>query len=274
MKKVFFFFFLLVTLVSHAQTFEGTVTWSVKYEFTDPARKAQMEKAQKSMDDPANQAKMKQMQEQMNSPEMKKMMEANPQMKERMEAAMKMMQGGEGGSMLPKTLIIKTKGNSSVSKMEGGMMGAETLYDGDKKQAYMINRNSKTYMLMNAGSGAAKDSVQRKVTKTGETMKVLGYNCTKYIVDVTTAKGTSMTQIFWTSTDIKGMDMRSLARQRMGNSGQSIYYEGIDGVPLRIEMNMPQMNMAMEVTDIKKELLPASDFTIPSDFTETKGFGK
>ena len=278
MKKILLLSVLLISITIFGQSFEGTVTWSVKYDVTDPAKKAEMEKAQKTASDPANQAKMKQLQEQMDKPEMKAMMDANPQMKAQMEKAMKMMQGGQDpmSAAMPQTVTVKIKGASSVSKIEGGMMGgSETLYDGDKKQSYLINRTAKTYTVMNAtgNHGPGADSVQRKVTKTGETMKILDYTCTKYLVEMTNAKGTTLNQVFWTSTEVKGMDMSSLARQRMG-SGQAFYYEGMTGMPLRIEMAMPQMNMIMEVTAIKKESLPAADFTVPPDFTESKGFGK
>jgi len=279
MKKILLLSVLLISITIFGQGFEGTVTWSVKYDVTDPAKKAEMEKAQKTASDPANQAKMKQLQEQMDKPEMKAMMDANPQMKAQMEKAMKMMQGGQDpmSAAMPQTVMVKIKGASSVSKIEGGMMGgSETLYDGDKKQSYLINRTAKTYTVLNATGNHAPgaDSVQRKVTKTGETMKILDYTCTKYLVEITNAKGTTMNQVFWTSTDAKGLDMSSLSKQRMGGSGQAFYFEGISGVPLRIEMMMPQMNMIMEVTAIKKESLPAADFAVPSDFTESKGFGK
>jgi hypothetical protein len=44
----------------------------------------------------------------------------------------------------------------------------------------------------------------------------------------------------------------------------------IEGIPLRVEMKIPQGNMTMEATDIKKQSLPASDFAIPAGFKETK----
>ena len=272
MKKIWLFLFLLVAMATGAQTFQGTITWSVKYDITDPQKKAEMEKHQKEMSDPANQEKMKKMQEQMNTPEMKSMMEANPQMKARMEAAMAMLQGGNAGSMMPTSFIVKTDGTNSISKMEGGMMNMEMLYQTDKGKSYMINRNAKTYSLLPSYNDTdhKRDSVQHKVTKTSETMKIIGYTCTKYIVELTTQRGTTLNQVFWTTTEIKGLDMRSMAKQRMGNGGQSFYYEGMAGVPLRVEMPNPQMNMVMEVTDIKKESLPATDFAIPADFTETK----
>lgn len=59
MKTFLSFFFLLIVVATYAQTFEGTIAWSIKAEITDPKMKAQMEQTQKQMSDPANQAKMK-----------------------------------------------------------------------------------------------------------------------------------------------------------------------------------------------------------------------
>jgi len=271
MKKIVLSVLLLVALAGNAQNFEGIITWAVKYEITDPAKRAEMEKAQKSMADPANQEKMKKMQEQMNTPEMKAMMDANPQMKSRMEATMKMMQGGDRSSVMPRSCIVKMKGLSALTKMEGGMMTTETLYLGDKKQTYIINRDAKTYSLLQPDSGNTRrtDTLKHTIEKTSETRKILNYTCTKYIVKMINRD--TITQFFWTTTEIKGLDMRNFSRQRMGNSNQPLFYEGIAGVPLAIEMNTRQVNMSMEVTDIKKETLPDSDFAIPAGFKESKG---
>ena len=273
MKKILLSLFLFIAITASAQTFEGTITWSVKYEMTDPANQAELERSHKAMSDPANQEKMKKMRDQMNTPEMKALLEKNPQMKTQMENALKMIEGGGGNSILPKSFVVKSKGNHTLTKMEGGMMPMEMLYLPEKNQAYMLNRNAKTYSLLPSGNDAAnkRDSLRYKVIKTSETRKILNYTCTKTIVELTTDKG-ALNQVFWTSTDIKGIDMRSLSRQRMGGGNQSFYYEGISGVPLRMEMLSAQMNMVMEVIDIKKESLPAAEFTIPADYKETKGF--
>ncbi len=60
-----------------AQTFEGTIKWSMKMEITDPVLKAKMEEGQEN-ERPGAAKKMKEMQEQMNDPKMKAMMDANP----------------------------------------------------------------------------------------------------------------------------------------------------------------------------------------------------
>jgi hypothetical protein len=129
---------------------------------------------------------------------------------------------------------------------------------------------------MPSGSGpgqGASESAKPTVTKTSETMKILGYNCTKYIV-VMTDRGQTVNTNMWATTEIKDIDMKAFAKQRMSR-GQSMIYEGVDGIPLKMESNTKEGNMIMEVTEIKKEPLNATDFTIPSDYKETKGmFGK
>jgi hypothetical protein len=274
MKRLLTFLFVMALPMSWvlAQTFEGTVRWTMKMEITDPKMKAQMEEGQKKMNDPANQEKMKKMQEQMNDPQFKAMMEANPAMKKQMENMMKMQQGGDMNSMMGKGFTVKIKGNNSLTIMEGGMMdGMEILHQKDLNKTVRLDRQNKTYTVMGGGDGKGSNGAtpQVKVTKTSETAKIIGYNCTKYLAE-TTVEGKPATQIFWTTTEIKDFDFKNLASQRMGKGQQPMFYEQIDGVPLKMEMNMPQGNMVMEAAEIKRESLSADMFKIPSDFTETK----
>ncbi|MGC3958392.1 MAG: DUF4412 domain-containing protein [Verrucomicrobiota bacterium] len=261
--------FFCITALS-AQDFEGIMTWKITSEITDPKLKAQMEEAQKKANDPASQAQMKELQAKMDDPQFKQMLESNPQMKAQIEAAMKMAQSGDINSMMPKGYTAKFKNKNMVSVMEGGMMSnMEVLYLSGEDKVYMINRSAKTYSPMAANATQEKKDVDAKVTKTSETTRILNYTCTKYIVEVKSDKGTTMQQIFWTTKDIPGIDFKAMAKQRLGNSSQRMWYSEIDGVPLRMEMKMPQANMVMEATDIKKQSLPASDFAIPAGFKET-----
>ncbi len=273
MKKLAALALLFVVFESHSQGFEGTVKWSMKMEITDPKTKAKMEEAQKKMNDPATQAKMKEMQDKMNDPQFKAMMESNPQMKAQMESMMKMQAGGDPNSMMPKGMIMKIKGNNTLTKMDGGMMdGMEVLHMKDKNQSVRLDHTNKTYTVMQGGEGQGgnPNAAAAKVTKTSETAKILGYTATKYLAEYTEA-GTAVTQAYWTTTDIKDMDMKSLQSQRVGQGGRPMLPAGIDGVPLKIESSMKEGNMVMEVTEIKRESQNAADFTIPSDFKEVKG---
>ena len=240
-------------------------------EISDPATKAKMEEARKKMSDPAMQAKMKEMQAKMNDPQMKAMMDANPQMKAQMEGAMKMMQGGDFNAMIPKGFTIKIKGQNTLTKVEGGMMAIDILYLKDKDQSYHLDRQNKTYSVIGTNQPNQKSSSTPppKVIKTSETTKILSYTCTKYLVEVTAGER-KINQVIWATTEIKDLDLKSLAKHRLAQ-GQTIFYEGVEGVPLRVESNMTEGNMSMEVTEIKREGLGAADFIIPSDFKETQG---
>jgi hypothetical protein len=269
MKKLLTILFLFSTLLVQAQNFEGIVRWSMKSEITDPKMKAQMEEGIKQMNDPANQAKMKQMMDQMNNPQMKAMMDANPQMKEQMESAMKMMQGGNMASLLPTGFILKVKGMNSVTIMEGGMAPMEILHLYDQNKSYELNRAKKTYRTMSIEVPENETKETVKVSKTTEKMKVLNHTCTKYIATIIRNEK-SVDQIFWTTTEISDFDMKKFMKHKVGDTKQSIFYEGIEGVPLRIEMITSEAKMIMEAQEIKRQSLSASDFAIPSDFTETK----
>jgi hypothetical protein len=264
---------LLLVLPGHAQLFEGTIHWKMEAVITDPATKAKMEEAQKKMNDPATQAQMKELEAKMNDPQFKAMMEANPQMKTQMDAMLKAAKGGNINSFIPTGLEMKTKNGNNLTKMEGGIMAnMEVLYLKDKNQSYRIDRESKTYSVLPKGDeqqDAANKTPEVKVTKTGETKKILEYTCTRYVAE-STYQGKKTTQVFWATTEIKDFDMKSMSEQRFGSNPQRLFYDKIDGVPLRIEMTVPEGNMIMECTSLKRQSLPAADFTIPTGYKETQ----
>ena len=266
MKRILFLLLTLSVFVGKAQNFEGIITWKITSEITDPKTKAQMEQAQKQMNDPATQEQMKEMQEKMNDPEFKKMMESNPQMKAQMEAAMKMMQGGDANSMMPSAFVLKMKNKNLLTKFDGGMFKSETLYLSDKDASYSIDREAQTYSNIPEHKEDPNNKVDIKVTKTSETSKILDYTCSKYLVDITT-KGRTMQQVIWTTTSIKDIDFKALAKHKVG-SDNSMFYGQLEGVPLKTEMMAPQGKMVMEVTEIKRQSLPSSDFAIPSGYKE------
>lgn len=268
MKNLIILFLVLAAGNTFCQGFEGTIQWKIKAEITDPQRKAQLEEAQKKMNDPATQAQMKQMQEKMNDPQFKTMLENNPQLKAQLEKAVTAMQSGNVNSLFPTSMVIKVKNENTLNKMEGGVMGFEILYIKDKNQAYTLDRENKTYSPMkNAESaGTTPGDGEVKVTKTAETAKILGYTCTKYIVEIT-SNGQTVTQNIWATTEIKDLDLKSMSKQQASKE-YKLYFDKIDGVPLKVELGTKDAKMTMEVTSLKKETLPASTFAIPADYKE------
>jgi hypothetical protein len=271
MRTILIAFLVFLVNLTSAQDFEGTIKWTMKMDITDPKMKAQLEATQKQLDDPSNKAKVKQMEDQMNNPQMKAQLDANPQLKAQMEAALKMMKGGSANSMMPTGVVIKTKNGNSLTKTEGGMTSAtETLYLKDKNETYMINRESKIYSLLpnqtNTNTGQDPAIAFKKTT---ETQKILNYTCTKTIVTIT-EKDQTINQVFWTTNEIKNINFSNLSGNKLGKGKEAMFYKEIDGVPLKMEMTTPQVNMTMQVTEIKKETLPATDFQLPAGFKEMK----
>jgi hypothetical protein len=264
MKKLLTLSLLAFSIIVHAQNFEGTITWSISADIKDAKLKAQMEQAQQQMNDPAMQAQLKQMQEQMNDPQMKAMMESNPQMKAQMEKVMQMSSGGGMSDMFPKGMTVKVKNQNTLTRMEGGMMMGDILYLSEKGQSYSVDRENKTYSVLSNDSNNENNA---KVTKTTESVSILGYKCQKYQVEMT-EEGKKITQYIWATTELKGMDMRSMSDEKMRNSA---IYQEIAGFPLKMQMFMPEMEMIMEAKEVKKQSLPASEFIIPSNFKEVKG---
>lgn len=270
MKKLLFIPVLLAAWAASAQSFEGTIRWTMSMEITDPAMKAKMAQAEQQMNDPETQKKMKEMEAKMNDPEMKKMMDQNPQMKAAMENAMKNMRGGTGPSisnMMPKGMIVKMKGMNVATYMEGGMVDGTEILHRTGQPTVRINRKEMTYSNMPEMAKPGQEP-EVTVTKLTETAKIIGYECQKYQVEMK-MQGQTVKQYMWTTTEIKDIDVKALARQRNAQ-GQPMFSDKIDGFPLKIEVASPQGNMVMEVAEIKRESLSDADFTVPAGYKETK----
>lgn len=251
---------LLTVGVSMAQPFEGSIKWNMKVEITDPATKAQMEQAKKMASDPATQAKIK---------EMQKMLESNPQMKAQLEPMLKMMTGGDPSALIPSGMTMKLNGKNSLLSMEGGMLDkTDFLYLADKDVTYQINHSQKSYSVKQKSQYTPTE--KPKVTKTSETAKILGYTCTKYLVELTSARGATTKMNYWATDEIKGIDLKTLAKQQASKDTQELVIPDIDGFPLRIETNTGQALIHMEVVDLKKGGLSASDFSLPKGYSESK----
>ena len=264
MKNLLLAFLMILSVAVLGQSFEGTLVWSIKTEITDPKVKKQMEQAS----DPA---KVKEFEDQMNSPQFKKMMEQNPQMKEQMERTLAMMKSGGGmEAMMPTKIKVRIRKENSLTMMEGGMLdGTEVLYLKDKNESITINRKNKTYTV-DKDDNVADPNSNAKVTKTNETKKVLNYTCTKYLVELNSG-GKLTKQEIWATTEIKDLDFKALASRKVTNNSEGgFFYKEIDGVPLMMVMNSPEMNLTMQASEVKRESQPAGDFVIPSGFTEVK----
>lgn len=262
----------LFVLAAHAADFEGTLKWSMSAEVTDPEMKAKMAETQKQMADPERLAQMKAM---LKNPQMKAALEQNPQMRAAVEAQIKMAEDsaagkGEGDmltAMLPRSMTVRAKAGKSHVSSEGGAMPFEVITLPEPQISYWIDRKSRSYSTLpvrDVKEQAAQADFT--VTKKDDTRKILGYTCEKYLVEIR-KDGTPVQATLWATDDIPGLDAKALAKSRFGGQ-DSAYLEQIDGVPLRMEMTMPQMRLEMQATAITPGSVPDSVFEVPTGFVE------
>ena len=260
----------------HAQDFEGTVTWKMRAEISDPELRAKMNEAQSRMASPEMQAQLKQAQAAMQSPQMQAMMQQNPAMRAMIEKQMAALPkpgatpGGGPASMFPNKFTFKVRGSRSLVQVEGGMFPMEILSFADQHVAYRLDRAGHTYRRMShpAESNAGPDAAtQFKVTPTGETARLLGYNCKRYLVEQV-GGASQTTYSVWTTKDIAGLDAKKLGDLRVSRDRGPNFMSQLDGVPLKMEINTPQAKLTMEAEAITPETLPADAFELPAGFVE------
>jgi hypothetical protein len=258
---------IMIVMTGRTQSFEGTIRWTLKMDITDPVAKAKMEESKKKANDPETQAKIKEMQTKMNDPQFKAMLDANPQMKAQMDAMMKMMQGGDMSAMLPSAVIVKIKSNNSLVNIQGGMMdGMEVLNLGDKNETYKIDHGAKTFTLMPKHEATTQPT--SKVTKTSETQRIMNYNCTKYIVELTTPENKTIKANYWATTELN-VNMAAFGKQQIGN--QQFVFPEVDGFPIRIESEIPQTGtITIETAEVKRGSIPNSEMQLPTGYKEAK----
>ena len=259
--------------VARAADFEGSIQWSFKAEVTDPEMKKKMAEAQAQLADPAKLAEMKAMLE---NPQMKAMMEQNPEMKAAMEAQIKLAEdaasGKSGGDLisaaLPKAMILKTKAGNTSMQLEGGMMPMEVISRKEPAESVKIDRKAKTFSRLPADKAkTSAEQAAHKVTKTGATTKILGHTCEQYLIE-TTKDGKTMVGVFWATNDIPGLNASSLSQAGLSGGGTDAFMREIDGVPLRMEMTLPEMTLKVDAVSVRAGAVPDSTFEIPAGFAE------
>ncbi len=168
--------------------------------------------------------------------------------------------------MMPQGFEIKLKEGNTIFALKGGMaaaMAGEMLYRKDKNQTYNLDRARATYSLVNPKDKKPLEKVTLKKTK--EKAVIAGLNCVQYNVK-SQIDGKSIEQKIWTTTDIKDIDKELIKQLNAGQTDASLFFEGMEGVPMKLEV--PEMGISMEVVEVKREKLNASDFVVPANFKD------
>ncbi len=259
-----------------AQEFEGTVVWKMRAEISDTAVRSQIQAAQAQLASPEIQAQMKEAQAALQSPEMQEMMKQNPQMRTMLEQQMSALKapaaapvGGPTANMFPTGFTLKARGQRTLVTVEGGMFPGETLSLEDQHVSYQIDRAAKTYRrLPQETQLPTSEAHAYRIARTGETVRILSYNCTRWQVE-SSGEGDNTAYSIWVTKEIKGLDPRQFNQLRAGRDSGPDFLSQLDGVPLKLEATTPEAKMTMEMVAIKAEKLPAALFELPAGFTDT-----
>ncbi|MBC7452034.1 MAG: DUF4412 domain-containing protein, partial [Cytophagales bacterium] len=174
-------------------------------------------------------------------------------------------------NIFPSTIFIKLKNGNSLTEMAGGNMSqmiGDILYIKNQNIAYYIKDATETYTIKPANKTDTANQVHIGMAKTKDTASIDGYSCTKYIITCTENTDTKISYV-WLTQNLQSMNAYSF--ESLGSSAGSLHndaFKNLPGVPLRIESYEKGFKMTMEVTEITKQGLQDSNFTIPITYKE------
>ena len=232
-----------------AEEFTGTMQWSARIEFLDP----QMDMVQSAM----------------KNPEMLSVLLQNPQLRGMLEGKLGPLNASGGAkSLFPTGFTLVIKGQRALLKTEGGLVSREILALGDQRAAYSLNRPARTYQKIADGAASGEGAaVKTKVARTKDTAVILGYVCTRYLVEADDAGARSHFSV-WTTTAIKGLDAAALKRLNWGQAGSPDFLGKLEGVPLKIDATTPDAKVGLVATRISVGAVDGALFVLPAGFKQ------
>jgi hypothetical protein len=165
--------------------------------------------------------------------------------------------------MMPNSYSLKFLGSDCRSEMTGGMAGSmfgPFICMGQTAETFMIKDQEKTVYKMDPQQSKTGDEKPHVVTDMNKSLRIAGYNCKQYRVEQE-QRGTKMFIDIWTTKELRLSDMTS------NPAIESIFYKGVDGVPLMVEMSMniqgSDVIINIKANSVKAEILASSLFEIP-----------
>lgn len=170
------------------------------------------------------------------------------------------------------------QGKSRIDVVTPDGMNASIIHDHGKKEMVMLMPQQRMYIIQPippaterpAASAGRGDS---SVEKTGETEKILGYDCTKYISKSEDGTVSEMwvTDQLGTFSGMSANPMGGMGGRRGGAPASPAWEEALKGkdvFPLRVvsKGRDGKESFRMEATAVAKKSLPASTFAPPADF--------
>ncbi|MCS7075329.1 MAG: DUF4412 domain-containing protein [Bacteroidia bacterium] len=152
------------------------------------------------------------------------------------------------------TQEYKIKGDRAVAEVKVGGIPVQKMYvDGAKKDIYMLRETDKKVAVRIKVNDTSKDDDKNKVkvTETKETKDILGYKCTKIIIE-----DNKKTTIAWVTKEVN-IDFDKLFGSRKEKDAPTFSKYGF---PIEIESKDENKAITMKVTKIEKNSISDSIF--------------
>ncbi len=163
-------------------------------------------------------------------------------------------------AFMPTYLEIFNKDGKSRVKTDAPFMN--DILSINEKEAYLMDEAEKAAKKLPDMTVDAEKVAKPKVTKTGKTLTILGRKCLGYDVEIKMA-GQKIVSTYYVDPTLK---------LKINNTGGSqLSVEGVEGIPLRMELKQGPISMVFEATEINTTTaLDESIFKLPSDFKVSK----
>lgn len=168
-------------------------------------------------------------------------------------------------SMVPQKLEFFIKDKNSLLKFEGGMTEGilgDILYQSKRKMLYSIFHHNKTVIQLSESN--LKITAQKTVfqaVKTKEISKLLGHNCTRYVVnDTSNGSETSL----WCTTSIPNAS--SGVMTHFLESMTLFDVAGLEGFPLKIQFKGKEFELTLLADKKEQKKLSKNLFEVPKGY--------
>jgi hypothetical protein len=264
MRILLFCLCVCVSTVAVSQQFQGSIKWSVRLDYTDSLKKAQMVEARNKLRDPLGSASLVEHSRKLTDPEISE--RKDPHTKKELEAARK---ATRNLGLYPAAITASMlKGNTRL-KYDSIFPDYEILLLRDSAKTFAVDKTLRQYVDVTRKDRLRKpksDSLA-VVKKTSETAEILGYRCTKYTVTAN-QRGSQTSQEIWSTEEIKGFDKAALTTQPIGRVNWIL--DRIPGAPLRLISKNRDGVVRLDAVDVSTQLPVPGLFIIPKDYIPLK----
>ena len=163
-------------------------------------------------------------------------------------------------AFMPTFLEIFNKDGKSRVKTDAPFMN--DILSINEKEAYLMDEVDKEAKKLPDMTADAEKSPKPKVTKNGKTLTILGRKCVGYEVELKMG-GQKLVSTYYADPTLK---------LKISNSGGSqLSVDGVEGIPLRMELKQGPISMVFEATEVDTaSAIDEALFKVPNDFKVSK----